>query len=34
MLLDLVDTYLIMNPVKWNVAAYEPNNIKGGEIVP
>lgn len=33
-LLDLVGIYLIMNVEIWNVVGYEPNNIKGGEIVP
>lgn len=32
--LDLADTPLILNPVLWTLAGYEPNNIKGGEIVP
>ena len=33
-LLDLADTSLLVHPNESDVEAYEPNNIKGCEIVP
>ena len=34
MLLELLGIYLILDPIERNVTAYEPNNIKGCEVVP